>query len=123
MRGKSGRSNISCGQGTVRQLGCYAMSPSAAGSAFSQVSNSQMIKSLAALTIFALLGTSVIALPGFAPRALADETVALAKADRLPIRLIVRSCLGQTWPHLDASCLRDVRSGMPVSEARMVTLG
>jgi hypothetical protein len=82
-----------------------------------------MIKSLTALTIFALLGTSVIVLPDFAPRAKADETFALAKADRLPIRIIVGSCSSQTWPHLDASCLRDVRSGMPVHEARLVTLG
>jgi hypothetical protein len=82
-----------------------------------------MIKSLTALAIFALLGTSVVVLPGFAPRAKADQTVALAKADRLPIRVIVKSCSDQTWPQLDAACLRDVRSGMPVHEARLVTPG
>jgi hypothetical protein len=82
-----------------------------------------MIKSLTALTIFALLGTSVIVLPDFAPRAKADETFALAKADRLPIRIIVGSCSSQTWPHLDASCLREVRSAMPVHEARLVMRG
>jgi hypothetical protein len=79
-----------------------------------------MIKSLMALTIFALLGASVIAIPGFAPQAKADEAVALAKADRLPIHLIVRSCSSQIWPHIDASCLRDVESGMPVHEARLI---
>jgi hypothetical protein len=86
-------------------------------------SATQMIKSLTALTIFALLGTSVVVLPGFAPRANADQTVALAKADRLHVRIIAKSCSGQIWPRLDASCLRDVRSGMPVHEARLVTPG
>jgi hypothetical protein len=80
-----------------------------------------MIKSLMALAIFAVLGASVIAIPGYAPRAKADEGVALAKADRLPIHLIVRSCSSQIWPQIDASCLRDVGSGMPVHEARLIT--
>jgi hypothetical protein len=80
-----------------------------------------MIKSLMALTIFALLGASVIAIPGFAPQAKAVEEVALAKADRLPIHLIVRSCSSQIWPNFDASCLRDVGSGMSVHEARLIT--
>jgi hypothetical protein len=80
-----------------------------------------MIKSAIAWTIFALLGASVIAIPGLAPRAKADEGVALAKADRLPSHLNVQSCSSQIWPHLDASCLRDVGSGMPVREARLIT--
>jgi len=45
-----------------------------------------MIKSLTGLAIFGLLGTAVVALPGFAPRVEARETVALAKADRLDVR-------------------------------------
>ena len=44
-----------------------------------------MIKSFAAFAIFAVLGVSVIALPGFAPKVEASEAVALAKADRLEI--------------------------------------
>jgi len=79
-----------------------------------------MIKSLMAFAILALLGAAVIAVPGFAPRANAVEAVALAKADRLPIRPGVRSCLSQSWPRLEASCLHDVRSGMPVREARLI---
>jgi hypothetical protein len=79
-----------------------------------------MIKSLMALTIFAVLGVTVIAIPGFAPPAKADEGVAFAKADRLPIHLIVRSCSTQIWPNIQASCLRDVGSGMPVHEARLI---
>ena len=54
-----------------------------------------MIKSLTALAIFALLGASVIALPGFAPQVKASEVVALAKGDRLAIRPIVRNCSSQ----------------------------
>jgi len=41
-----------------------------------------MIKSLTALAIFAVLGASVIALPGFAPQVEASETAALTKGDR-----------------------------------------
>jgi hypothetical protein len=55
-----------------------------------------MVKSLAALAIFALLGTSVIALPGFAPQVEANETVALAKADRLPVRTVDKNCSNAT---------------------------
>jgi hypothetical protein len=80
-----------------------------------------MIKSLAALAIFALLGASVIALPGFAPQVKADEPVALAKADRLAIRPVVRNCSSQVWPNFEASCLRDGGSGIPVHQARLVT--
>jgi hypothetical protein len=45
-----------------------------------------MVRSFAALLICALLGASVIALPGFAPQVEAREGAALAKADRLDIR-------------------------------------
>jgi hypothetical protein len=78
-----------------------------------------MMKSLAAFAIFALLGASVIALPGFAPDVKASETVALAKADRLPIHAIVRNCSGEVWPNFDNSCLRD--DGF-AAHVRMVSL-
>jgi hypothetical protein len=76
-----------------------------------------MIKSLTALAIFGLLGTAVVALPGFAPRVEASETVALAKADRLDIR----NCSEQVWPNFDASCLRGSESGLAITEVRLVT--
>jgi hypothetical protein len=78
-----------------------------------------MIKSLTALAIFALLGASVIALPGFAPQVEASETVALAKADRLDVRPVARNCSQQVWPNFDASCLRS--GDVTVREARLVT--
>jgi hypothetical protein len=80
-----------------------------------------MIKSLTALAIFALLGASVIALPGFAPRVEARETAALAKADRLEVRPVARTCTHQVWPNFDGSCLRHAESGLLVREARLVT--
>jgi hypothetical protein len=76
-----------------------------------------MIKSLTALAIFGLLGTAVVALPGFAPRVEARETVTLAKADRLDIR----NCSQQLWPNFDTSCLRSSESGLPVLDVRLVT--
>jgi hypothetical protein len=75
-----------------------------------------MIKSLTALAIFGLLGAAA-ALPGFAPRVEARETVTLAKADRLD----VRNCSQQLWPNFDTSCLRSSESGLPVLDVRLVT--
>jgi hypothetical protein len=78
-----------------------------------------MIKSLTALAIFAILGASVIALPGFAPQVEASETAALAKGDRLELRSVARNCSQQVWPNFDASCLR--KGEVMVREARLVT--
>jgi len=80
-----------------------------------------MIKSLAALAIFALLGASVIALPGFAPRVEAGETVALAKADRLDSRPVAHNCAQQVWPNFDGACLHYGDFSALVREARLVT--
>jgi hypothetical protein len=80
-----------------------------------------MIKSITALAIFGLLGAAVVALPAFAPRLKAGETIALAKADRPVIRPIAENCLQQVWPNFDASCLRSGESGMLILEARLVT--
>jgi hypothetical protein len=80
-----------------------------------------MIKSLTALAIFALLGASVIALPGFAPKVEASETTALVKGDRLEILPVAANCMQQVWPNFDGSCLRHSESGALVREARLVT--
>ena len=80
-----------------------------------------MIKSLAALAVFAVLGASVIALPGFAPRVEAGETVALAKADQLPIRSLAQHCVSQVWPDFATACLRISGSEAKIVEARLVT--
>ncbi len=78
-----------------------------------------MIKSFAALFIFALLGALVIALPGFAPRVEASETAALAKGDRLDIQTGPTNCFKEIWPNLPASCLQS-GSGAKIQEARLV---
>ncbi|MBW5433250.1 hypothetical protein FXB41_00155 [Bradyrhizobium canariense] len=80
-----------------------------------------MMKSLIAFAMFALLGVSVMVLPGFAPQVKARETVALAKADRLASHPVARNCLGQVWPDFEASCLRRGESDVRVHEARLVT--
>jgi len=78
-----------------------------------------MMKSLTALAVFALLGTSVIALPGFAPKA-ETGALALAKADRLEVRSLAQRCSTQVWPDFATACLRDGNSATIV-EARLVT--
>jgi hypothetical protein len=80
-----------------------------------------MIKSLAPLAIFALLGVSVIALPMFAPDVKANETNTLIKASRLAIHPVGRNCSDQVWPDFDTSCLRKAGSGIGIQEARLVT--
>ena len=79
-----------------------------------------MIKSISAFAIFALLGASVIALPGFAPVVKADEAVAFAKADRPAIDAVAGNCASQNWPNIASSCLRDTE-GAAVREVRLVT--
>ena len=80
-----------------------------------------MIKSFAAFGIFALLATSVIALPGFAPKVEASEVAVLAKADRLPIRSARIDCSRQVWPDFAAPCLQKPGSDQKIVEARLVT--
>jgi hypothetical protein len=80
-----------------------------------------MIKSFTALALFALLGASVIALPGFAPQVKADEAVAFPKADRLAPGRAAGACSSQVWPNFEASCLRNSGSGVMVREVRLVT--
>jgi hypothetical protein len=80
-----------------------------------------MIKSLAALAIFACLGAAVVAVPAFAPQASASETVVLAKGDRLDIRPDARNCSQQVWPNFETSCLRSADSGVMVREVRLVS--
>jgi len=80
-----------------------------------------MIKSLAALAIFALLGASVIALPGLAPQVKASQMIALAKADRIAFRPIVQNCSSQVWPNFDASCLREDGSAALIRTVSLTT--
>jgi hypothetical protein len=80
-----------------------------------------MVRSLAALAIFALLGASVIALPGFAPKVEASEAAVLAKADRLVVRTSSANCSKEVWPDLSVDCLQRTGSGGKILEARLVT--
>lgn len=86
-----------------------------------QQSAAHMIKSLAAFGIFAVLGTSVVALPWFAPKAEASEIVVLAKSDRLEVRSFPQNCAKQIWPDFATACLRNSGSKASVVEARLVT--
>ena len=78
-----------------------------------------MTKSLSAMAIFALLGASVIVLPGFAPEVKATEVAVLAKSDRLELQ--TTDCSTQVWPNFAASCLRRPGSSSKVLQARLVT--
>lgn len=80
-----------------------------------------MMKSISAFAILALLGTSVMALAGFAPAVKTGEAVALSKADRLASPSVAGNCASQIWPDIPSSCLRDTESGVAVREARLVT--
>jgi hypothetical protein len=76
-----------------------------------------MMKSLAAFAIFAVLGASVIVLPGFAPKVEATEAVLFAKADRLEVRSAGQNCFEQVWPDFTTTCLRNSGSAAKIVEA------
>ena len=65
-----------------------------------------MIKALSAIAIAAFIAAALTVLPGFAPQVEASVPQALAKADRLDIRVVGKDCSQQAWPNFEASCLR-----------------
>jgi hypothetical protein len=80
-----------------------------------------MIKALSAIAVAAFIAAALTILPGFAPQVSASTPVALAKADRLDTRPVGTTCSQQTWPNIEASCLRAAGSKTIVREARLVT--
>jgi hypothetical protein len=79
-----------------------------------------MIKALSAITVAALVAAAVALLPGFAPKVEARVPAPLLKSDRLDIRPARVNCAAQTWPHIDASCLRRAGSKTAVTAVRVV---
>jgi hypothetical protein len=80
-----------------------------------------MIKALSAITVAACIAAALTMLPGFAPTVEASVPQALAKADRLDIRVIGKDCSQQAWPNFEASCLRAAGTKTEVRQARLVT--
>jgi hypothetical protein len=80
-----------------------------------------MIKALSAITVAAFIAAALTVLPGFAPTVEASVPQALAKADRLDIRVVGKDCSQQAWPNFEASCLRAAGSKMLIREARLVS--
>jgi hypothetical protein len=80
-----------------------------------------MIKALSAVAIVGFVAASLAVLPGFAPQVEASVPAPLAKGERLDIHQIGHNCSQQTWPNIEASCLRDAGSKMIVRGARLVT--
>ena len=80
-----------------------------------------MIKAISAIAIAACVGAALTILPGFAPTVEASVPQALAKGDRLDIRVVGRDCSQQAWPNFEASCLRRADTKANVREARLVT--
>jgi hypothetical protein len=80
-----------------------------------------MIKALSAIAVAAFIAAALTILPGFAPQVSASTPVALAKGDRLDIRTAGTTCSQQTWPNIEASCLRAAGSKTTIREARLVT--
>jgi hypothetical protein len=80
-----------------------------------------MIKALSAVAVAAFIAAALTILPGFAPQVSASTPAALAKGDRLDLRTAGTTCSQQTWPNIEASCLRAAGSKTTVREARLVT--
>ncbi|HYS44858.1 MAG TPA: hypothetical protein VEM35_00380 [Rhizomicrobium sp.] len=81
-----------------------------------------MIKAFSAVAIAAFIAAALTVLPGFAPQVEASVPQALAKADRLDIRIVGKDCSQQAWPNFEATCLRAAGSkAATIREARLVT--
>jgi hypothetical protein len=80
-----------------------------------------MIKALSVVAAAAAVAAALTILPGFAPQVEASTRPALAKADRLDIHPVGRSCSERAWPNFEASCLRTVGTKTEVRQARLVT--
>ena len=80
-----------------------------------------MIKALSVVTVAAFTAAAPTVLPGFAPTVEASVPQALAKADRLDIRVVGKDCSQQAWPNFEASCLRAAGSKMLIRDARLVS--
>ena len=80
-----------------------------------------MIKAISAIAVAAFIAAALTVLPGFAPTVEASVPQALAKADRLDIRVVGKDCSQQAWPNFEASCLRAAGSKMLIREARLVS--
>ena len=82
-----------------------------------------MIKALSAIAAVTFVAAGLTSLGGFAPQVEASVPQALAKGDRLDIRLLGPDCSQQTWPNFDASCLRVAGGETMVPQVRLVTAG
>ncbi len=80
-----------------------------------------MIKAISAIAVAAFVAAALSILPGFAPQVEASVPQALAKGDRLDVRLVGRNCSEQAWPNFEASCLRVAGSRIMIRQARLVT--
>ena len=80
-----------------------------------------MIKAFSAVAAAAFIAAALTVLPGFAPQVEASVPQALAKGDRLDIRIVGKDCSQQAWPNFEASCLRTAGSRSMVKEVRLVT--
>ena len=80
-----------------------------------------MLKALSAIAIAAVVAAALTVLPGFAPQVEASTPQALAKSDRLDIKVAGRGCSEQAWPNFETSCLRQAVTKTTVKQARLVT--
>lgn len=80
-----------------------------------------MIKALSAVAIAAFTAAAITILPSFAPPVEASEPKALAKSDRMPVRVLSAACESQNWPNIEASCLRGGNSKAVIQPARVIT--
>jgi hypothetical protein len=87
-----------------------------------------MIKALTAIAAAAAIAAAITFSPGLAPEVEAGVPQALTKSDRVdtPAQTTVQStttdtsCASQSWPHIDAACLRN-GTNAAIQPARLVT--
>ncbi len=81
-----------------------------------------MFKAMTAVAGAALLAAAGLMLvPGFSNEVVARTPTSMTKGDRLDVRAAHLNCAAQTWPAIDAACLRQAGSRTVVREARIVS--
>jgi hypothetical protein len=105
----------------IRKRGLPINRPTKRRAAKAQWQGTVMIRALSVIAIAAFVAAAVAVLPGFAPKVEASVPAPLAKGDRLDVHQVGLNCSEQTWPNIEASCLREAGSKMMVRGVRLVT--
>ncbi len=80
--------------------------------------NRTFSRTVSAIAAAAAVAGLMMILPGASEQVSASAPLNAGKGDRVDIRVTAAECTLQTWPNIDAACVKDRRQ--PMSQARQV---